>query len=65
MLDKDASPENNLTVAVNWLVNFVKVIMHKVNEHAEMIKRLKWLKMLGNYSSFKECLGMLRYAKEC
>ena len=30
--------ENNITVVVNWLVKFVKTIMTKVNEHAELLK---------------------------
>ena len=38
-LDSDPkNADNNIVVAVNWLVKFVKTIITKVNEHAELLK---------------------------
>ena len=37
-LDEEPTSEKNISVVVNWLVSFVKNIMAKVNDHANMIK---------------------------
>ena len=37
-LDDDPSAEKNVVVVVNWLINFVKKIMDKVNEHSKVMK---------------------------
>ena len=37
-LDENPASEKNIVVVVNWLIDFVKQIMVKVNEHSKLIK---------------------------